>query len=218
VAAEPLVVEPACCAFDGDGNLWVAELRTYMQDIDGTGTDEPRGIVARLRDTDANGRLDERVEFATGLVLPRLLLPLDAHRVLIQQTYDGVLWCYHDDDGDGVSDGREVWYRYPQSRANLEHQDSALVWGIDNWLYTAMGGRRHRITARGLVATEEIAHEFAQWGLATDDLGRQFFSSAGGERPAFGFQQHPVYGKVDVAGTLEPGFEQVWPRLALPDV
>ncbi|MFO1053634.1 MAG: discoidin domain-containing protein [Planctomycetota bacterium] len=218
VAAEPLVVEPACCAFDGDGNLWVAELRTYMQDIDGKGTDEARSVVARLRDTDRDGRMDERVEFATGLVLPRLLLPLDAHHVLIQQTYDGVLWCYVDEDGDGRSDRREEWYRYPRSGANLEHQDSALIWGIDNWLYTAMGGKRHRATLAGISASEDVPSEFAQWGLAVDDLGRQFFSSAGGERPAYGFQQHPIYGKFEVEHSLAPGFEVPFPILAIPDV
>lgn len=218
VAAEPLVIEPACCAFDGDGNLWVAELRTYMQDVDGSGTDEPKGVVARLRDTDGDGRMDERVEFATGLVLPRMLLPLDAKRVLIQNTYDGILWCHHDDDGDGRSDRREEWYRHPRSGANLEHQDSALIWGIDNWLYSAMGGRRHRVGPGGITASEEVEAEFAQWGLATDDLGRQFFSSAGGERPAYGFQQHPRYGKVQVDGSLAPGFEATWPILAIDDV
>ena len=218
VAAEPLVVEPACAAFDGDGNLWVAELRTYMQDIDGTGTNDARSVVARLRDTDGDGRLDERVEFATGLVLPRMLLPLDAKRVLIQQTYDGVLWCYHDDDGDGRSDRRDEWFRYAPSGANLEHQDSALIWGIDNRLYTAMGGKRHRVGASGITVSEDVDHEFAQWGLATDDLGRQFLSTAGGERAAYGFLQHPRYGKLATGGYLAPDFDAVWPILAMPDV
>ena len=218
VAAEPLVVEPSMCVFDGDGALWVTELRTYMQDIDGSGEAEPKGIVARLEDTDGDGRMDRRTEFATGLVLPRLLLPLDEHRTLIEQTWDGVLWCYFDDDGDGVADRREEWFRYPRSNANLEHQDSALTFGIDNWLYTAMGGKRHRIGPDGFVASEDVPAEFAQWGLAVDDLGRQFFSSAGAERPAYDFQQHPLYGRLDVDGELADGFTSVWPILAIQDV
>src|SRR4051794_22232055 len=36
VLSEPDVVEPVCMAFDGNGRLYVAEMRSYMRDIDGT--------------------------------------------------------------------------------------------------------------------------------------------------------------------------------------
>lgn len=217
VASEPMVVEPVLCAFDANGRMFVAEMRSYVQDADGTGTDAPSSRIVRLTDTDGDGRMDRAVTFADGLVLPRMVLPLD-HRVLVMETYDGILWCYRDDDDDGVADGREQLFAYGPSRANLEHQDSALIWGIDNWLYSAMGGKRHRLLPDGSLRSEDIYQEFAQWGLATDDLGRQFFASAGGERPAYGFQQHPRYGKVRVDGDREPGFDEVFPLVALPDV
>ncbi len=218
VAAEPLVIEPVMAVFDAAGRLWVCEMRTYVQDVDGSGTDDPKSTIAVLHDDDHDGQFDRRTVYADGLVLPRMLLPLDATRTLFMETYDGILWLGHDHDGDAVMDRREEVHRFGRSGANLEHQDSALVWGLDNWLYTAMGGQRLRFAADGSVTAEPVDKEFAQWGLAVDDLGRQFFSSAGGERPGYGFQQHPVYGKVTNDGSLAPGFAECFPALAIPDV
>ena len=36
VLSEPDIKEPVVCVFDGNGRMYVAEMRTYMQDIDGT--------------------------------------------------------------------------------------------------------------------------------------------------------------------------------------
>src|ERR687895_622851 len=35
VVADPIIREPVVAVFDGDGRMFVAEMRTYMQDIDG---------------------------------------------------------------------------------------------------------------------------------------------------------------------------------------
>jgi hypothetical protein len=37
VLSDPLIKEPMAIAFDGNGKMYVVEMRTYMQDIDGTG-------------------------------------------------------------------------------------------------------------------------------------------------------------------------------------
>lgn len=217
VAKEPMVIEPVMCTWDADGHLFVAEMRTYVQDIDGTGTDAPKSRIVRLTDRDGDGRMDEAVTFAEGLVLPRMVLPLD-DRVLVMETYDGILWSYRDTDGDGKADGREQVFAYGKSGANLEHQDSALSWAVDNWVYSAMGSKRHRFGAAGGLVSEGVPHEFAQWGLALDDLGRAYFSSAGGERPAYGYQQPAQYGQLDLPEQFAKGFEEPFPLVALPDV
>ena len=217
VASEPMVIEPAMCTWDADGHLFVAELRTYVQDIDGTGTDAATSRIVRLTDHDGDGRMDAAVTFADGLVLPRMVLP-HGDRVLVMETYAGILWSYHDADGDGRADGREQVFDFGKSDANLEHQDSALSWGIDNWLYSAMGKQRLRFGKDGKLVGEDVPHEFAQWGLALDDLGRAFLSSAGGERAAYAFQQPVQYGLLDLPEQFEPGFAEPFPLVALPDV
>ena len=73
VAAEPLVDSPVAMAFDEQGYLYVAENRGYP-----TGPAEgepPLGRIARLSDTDGDGRYDQRTEFATGLTFPNGVMP-----------------------------------------------------------------------------------------------------------------------------------------------
>src|SRR5436305_148407 len=42
IAAEPDIISPVCMAWDGDGAMYVCEMRTYMLDIDGGKTMEPK--------------------------------------------------------------------------------------------------------------------------------------------------------------------------------
>src|ERR1700679_1361830 len=37
VVGDPVIKEPVVAAFDGNGRMYVAEMRTYMQNIDGVG-------------------------------------------------------------------------------------------------------------------------------------------------------------------------------------
>ena len=37
VAAEPLILNPVCVAFDGNGRPWVCEMRGYMPNLEGKG-------------------------------------------------------------------------------------------------------------------------------------------------------------------------------------
>ena len=48
VAAEPMIEEPVCMAWGPDGELYVAEMRSYMQDIDMSGELEPISRVVKL--------------------------------------------------------------------------------------------------------------------------------------------------------------------------
>src|SRR5688500_11595777 len=41
VLTEPHIAEPVMVAFDGNGRMYVAEMRTYMLDADATGEQEP---------------------------------------------------------------------------------------------------------------------------------------------------------------------------------
>ena len=47
VLSDPHIEEPVACAFDGNGVLYVVEMRTYMQTADATGEQEPRSRISR---------------------------------------------------------------------------------------------------------------------------------------------------------------------------
>jgi hypothetical protein len=55
VAAEPMIEEPVCMAWGPDGELYVAEMRSYMQDIDMSGELDPVSRVVKLVDLMGTG-------------------------------------------------------------------------------------------------------------------------------------------------------------------
>ncbi|MEI6536500.1 MAG: hypothetical protein WCN98_14225, partial [Verrucomicrobiaceae bacterium] len=218
VASEPMIQEPVTIAWDGNGRMFVAQMNTYMQNEAGIGEMEPKSRVSVLTDTDGDGKMDKATVFTDKMLLPRLLLPLDG-RVLITETNSNQVWSYRDTKHDGVADEKTLIYSGPaiKSDGNLEHQDSGLIWNVDNWIYTSMGSHRLRIT-RGSAESQPIEHEFAQWGLSQDDVGHMYYSTAGGEQPAIGFQMLRAYGRVELPGQLSPNFMEPWPIMATPDV
>lgn len=215
VASEPTIVHPVLCTWDGNGRMYVAEMRTYMHDVDATGENEPASRVTQLTDTNGDGILDKSTIFADNLVLPRMVLPLD-DRVIIAETYTGKFVSYRDTNGDGVADEKKDFYNGDPTKNNLEHQDTALQWGIDNYLYTGILSRRFRLTSNGMELSQ-IFGRTSQWGLAMDDEGRFFCSAAGGENPAFGFQQLPAYGSLTLPDETEPGFAETFPGVQTLD-
>lgn len=215
VASDPVIVHPVMCTWDGNGRMYVAEMRSYMLDVDATRENEPISRVSRLMDSNGDGVMDQVSVFADNLVLPRMVLPLD-DRVIIAETYTGRFESFRDSNGDGVADERSTLFQGEPSKANLEHQDTALQWGIDNYLYSGILGRRFRFTGTAM-EHNQIWGTSSQWGLAMDDLGRFFCSSAGGEKAAYGFQQLPVYGGLTLAGETEPGFDETFPAVQTID-
>ncbi len=217
VAAEPMIEEPVMCVWDGNGRMYVAEMLTYMQDADGADQDLPKSRVSMLEDTDGDGRMDKVSRFLDNVVLPRMILPLD-DRILINETYTEDYYSYRDTDGDGVADEKKLIYPGGKAGGNLEHQNSGITWGLDNWIYTARtGAKRHRFINNEWTS-EQIYGENGQWGLAMNDVGRFFLSAAGGERPAYGFQQLPHYGTLQLPDEREPDFEAVFPIVKMVDV
>lgn len=220
VASEPMIDEPVAIAWDGNGRMFVAEMNTYMQDVDGSGTNRSISKIKLLIDTDGDGKMDKSTVFIDSLLLPRMILPLE-NELIVNETYSYDLWSYKDTDGDGVADKKERVYYNPNRRGgNLEHQQSGLIWNLDNWVYTTYNPVRFKFKSDGKVEVDSLDNipSRGQWGLTQDDLGNMYYSSAGSENPAYGFQQPPVYGEFNASGRLSKGFVEPWPVVGTPDV
>ena len=135
VMSEPVIKEPMAFAFDGNGRMYVVEMRTYMQDIDGTGENEPTSRISLHESTKGDGVFDKHSVYLDHLLLPRMVLPLD-DRVLVNITNTQDVTIHRDTNGDGVADESKVWFEGGPRGGNMEHQASGLVWGLDNWIYT----------------------------------------------------------------------------------
>jgi mono/diheme cytochrome c family protein/glucose/arabinose dehydrogenase len=216
VMSEPNILEPVACVFDGNGRMYVPELRTYMQDIDGNNEVVPGGVVSRHESTRGDGVFDKHTVFADKLTLPREVLPL-LDRVLIGQTDTNDVYAFQDTKGEGVADKKEMFYAGGPRGGNLEHQQSGLVWGMDNWIYQAVNAFRLRISGKDVVM-EKTPGNGAQWGLAQDDYGKMWFSNGGAEKGPIKFQEPIIYGGFDAPNQETPDFLEVYPLVGLADV
>ena len=216
VLSEPQIEEPVAMAWDGNGVLYVVEMRTYMQTADATDEQTPKSRISRHEDTNGDGNYDKSTVFIDNLLLPRMVLPLD-DQVMVGITNTLDLWNYRDSDGDGVADEKKKIFEGGKRGGNMEHQPSGLIWALDNWIYLTYQNVRYRFV-NGELETQKLPRGGGQWGLTQDDDGRLYYSTGGGENPAFFFQQPPAYGMFDVGGQTEADFRSVFPIASVPDV
>ncbi|HXJ57678.1 MAG TPA: PVC-type heme-binding CxxCH protein [Verrucomicrobiae bacterium] len=185
VAAEPLTVAPCAVAWDGQGRLFVAENRGYP-----TGGPEgaPVGRIALLTDSDHDGILDRRTEFATGLTFPNGLMPWRGGLIV---TCAPDVFYFKDTDGDGRADEKEVLLTGFATNASTQLRVNRPLLGPDGWVYLASGLSGGRITApkrpgapalelRGDLRFKPDTGEYealdgkSQFGQSFDDFGRRF--------------------------------------------
>lgn len=195
-ASEPMVQEPVLTVWDADGAMYVAEMRGYMQDVNGESNKKLKnGRVKKLVDTDGDGKADKATIFIDGLFLPRMILPLSDGWIAVRETATMDVWAYRDTDGDGVHDEKKQLYkRGPHSRnspnTSVEHQDSGLMWNIDNRIYLTYNMERYRYTTGEWVAERQRGH-WTQWGLTHDDSGDLYWGHNSG--PLVNAYLHPKY-------------------------
>ena len=80
VLTDPDIQEPAQIAFDGNGRMYVLELRGYMQDADATGELDAVGRISVHEDRDNDGVYETHHVFVDKLVFPRFVMPLRRQR------------------------------------------------------------------------------------------------------------------------------------------
>ena len=173
VATDPLVQDPVTMTMGSDGRVWVVEMLGYMRDIDGKGATDPIGRITVLSDTDGDGRLDKRSVFLDGLVLPRAIALIDGG--VLFATPPKLMFA-RDTDGDGKADTQtEVADDYG-GPGNVEHLPNGLMWGLDNWIYSANHTVRFRYAGDGKFLREPTITR-GQWGISQDDTGRIYYNS-----------------------------------------
>lgn len=172
VASDPLLFDPVAMTIGPDGRMWVVEMRAFMPNVDGVGEDAPIGTIATLEDTNNDGRMDKRTEFAGGLMLPRAIA-LVADGVLVAEPPN--LWFMRDTDNDGKADDKQLVANDYGNPSNPEHSANGLLWGFDNWIYSANHTTRFRY-ARGQWQREPTSFR-GQWGIAQDDFGQLYFNN-----------------------------------------
>jgi len=216
VASEPDVICPVICAWDGNGRMYVAEMRTYMPDINGSDEKLPISRVSRWESTKGDGVYDKHTVFADKLVLPRMVLPLD-DRILIRETDTKDIYAYRDSKGTGEADEKTPVFQGGAQGGNLEHQPSGLMWNIDNWIYITADNTRFHYKD-GKLETGTVRGGGGQWGLAVEDTGRMILHEAGGENPGHGFQVPRLYGDIKLKNEWSSDFATVYPLLKFTDV
>ncbi len=170
VASEPLIEDPVAMVFDGEGRLWVAEMRGFMRNIDREGVNDPIGRVSVLLDTDGDGAMDESRVYLDGLVLPRAL-SIHPDGILIAESK--ALWFVEDLDGDLVAD-RKTLIDPNYAQDSVEHSANGLLRGLDNWIYNAKEGHRYRRVGDEWIRGE--TERRGQWGISQDNYGRLFYN------------------------------------------
>ena len=184
VASDPMIKEPVAIAWDGNARMYVAEMSTYMQDVNGSHEHDPVSRVMLLEDTDNDGKMDRSSVFIDKLVLPRMLLCID-HELWVNETDTYDIWSYRDTNGDGVADAKKPVYRVGRKApGNLEHQRNGLDWNLDNWIYVTVDPVRFRY-ANGTLKVDSLpSGSNGQWGLTHDKLRPPcFFRGRGAKSP-----------------------------------
>ncbi len=205
---DPDIQEPAQIAFDGNGRMFVLELRGYDHTLDGFDVTPPVGRISVHEDRNNDGIFEHHRVFVDKLVFPRFVMPLGANTVLTMESNEDEVWKHTDTDGDGVADKKALFTASFGRAGNIEHQPSSLFWGMDNWLYSTVNSFRIRWTPGGVVR-EPTGANGAQWGITQDDNGKVWFQAGASGIP--GYFQFPVhYGNFPVSDQLEPNLNITW--------
>jgi putative membrane-bound dehydrogenase-like protein len=195
-AAEPDIAKPIFMAWDERGRLWVAETRDYPHDVkpDGMGNDS----IKICEDTNGDGRADKFTVFAEKLNIPTGFVFTNGGIVVAQAPR--FLFLRDTNGDDRADERREIMTGWGINDTHA--QANNLHYGLDNWLYGAVGysgfngtvdGKElrfaqgtYRFKADG--SALQFLHQFTNntWGHSENVYGDQFGGTANNAPIFFG--------------------------------
>ena len=208
VLSDPDIEESAQIAFDGNGRMFVLELRGYMQNADAAGELDPVGRISVHEDRDNDGVYETHKVFVDHLIFPRFVLPFGANAILTKESNSDDVWKFTDTNGDGTSDKKELFTSGLGRLLNVEHQESGFTWGLDNWIYSTINSARVRWTPGG-VLREPTGSNGGQWGTTQDNYGKIWFQAGASGMPGY-FQLPIAYGNFANPDQFEPDLNITW--------
>ena len=208
ILAEPAIQQPATISFDGNGRMYVLELRSYMLDADARDQLAPVSRISRWEDRNNDGIYETHTVFADSLVFPRFATPYGPNAILTMESNSNDVYKLTDTNGDGRADKKELFTTNYGRLANVEHLQSSLFWSMDNWLYSTVNAFRIRETPAGVIR-EPAGFNGAQWGASQDDDGKQWFQGGASGVPSY-FQFPIVYGAFTDSTKYATGFDDIW--------
>lgn len=208
ILTEPQIEQPGAIAFDGNGRMFVLELRTYMLNVDSEGTLEPVSRISRWEDKDNDGIYETGTVFVDSLIFPRFVLPYGKDAVLTMNSDEDIVYKFTDTNGDGKANKKEFFTDNYGRSGNVEHQQAFMYYNMDNWLYSTYNAFRIKETSTGIIR-ENTGYNRAQWGVTHDDDGKVWFlGGASGLPSQFQFPVH--YGNFKFENNYADGFEVPW--------
>jgi glucose/arabinose dehydrogenase/mono/diheme cytochrome c family protein len=208
VLTDPDIEEPAQIAFDGNGRMFVLELRGYMQNADAAGELDPVGRISLHEDRDGDGVYETHEVFVDKLIFPRFVMPLGADAILAKESNADEVWKFTDTNGDGTADRKDLFATGLGRSINVEHQESGFVWALDNWIYSTINSARIRWTPSG-VLRETTGSNGGQWGVAQDSYGKVWFQAGASGMPGY-FQTPIAYGNFSYPQQFEEDLNITW--------
>jgi putative membrane-bound dehydrogenase-like protein len=173
-AREPDVIDPVALTFDGEGRMFVVEMRDYPY---GFGPDRrPGGAIRLIEDTDGDGRADRSGVFAEGLSFPTSIAAWNGG-VLV--TAPPEVLFLQDRDGDGKAEVREVLFKgfvLGVTDSNM----SGLRWGLDNRVHGINGGNGGTVISSRRPGPGVVLHELDfSFDPASGDLKTTYQTGGG---------------------------------------
>ncbi len=208
VLTEPAIQQPAEIAFDGNGRMYVLELRSYMLDADSKNELDPISRISRWEDKNNDGVYETGTTFVDSLIFPRFVLPYGKDCILAMESDADNVYKYTDTNGDGKADKKEFFTNKYGRSGNVEHQQAFMYYGMDNWLYSTVNAFRVRETPNGIIREKTGANR-AQWGITHDDDGKLWFQGGASGLPSH-FQFPIQYGNFEIPNEFAKGFDVPW--------